>query len=172
MSDAQPSSQDPEGLEAELERKLADDAAEFSGQMEPIEAAVDAPTVTPLKPPSAQPLSNGDADVPAVVLEDEASRAPGDIDGSSERSYRRLIAELKAIEQEIRELLESKDAKRKRRFSGTRRWLDLEEDILEWRFSGRFEDPTLLRVQQLIARRHYLFRRLRFLAGTRPTWNT
>lgn len=89
-----------------------------------------------------------------------------------EVSARRVVIELKRVETEIRELLENRDSKRKRKLTGTRRWLELEEDIVSWRFTGRFDEETLARLRQLVTRRHYLFTRLRFLAGTRSTWNT
>ncbi len=83
-----------------------------------------------------------------------------------------VIVELKSVEAEVRRLVEERDPKRKRKLSGTHRWHELEEDIIGWRFSGRFDETTLRRVQELIARRHYLFRHLHFLAGTRPVWNS
>jgi len=97
---------------------------------------------------------------------------PESQDWANELSSHRIAVELKRIETEVRQVLEGRDPKRKRRFSGTRRWLELEEDILAWEFTGGFDEPTLRRMQQLIAKRHHLFKRLHFLAGTRPTWNT
>jgi hypothetical protein len=93
-------------------------------------------------------------------------------DWENELSAHRVAVELRRIESEVRALLEERDPKRKRKLSGTSRWQELEEDIVSWRFSGRFNEDALRRVQELIARRHYLFNRLRFLASTRPTWNT
>jgi hypothetical protein len=93
-------------------------------------------------------------------------------DWENELSAHRVAVELRRIESEVRALLEERDPKRKRKLSGTSRWQELEEDIMSWRFSGRFNEEALRRVQELIARRHYLFNRLRFLASTRPTWNT
>lgn len=93
-------------------------------------------------------------------------------DWENELSAHRVAVELRRIESDVRALLEERDPKRKRKLSGTHRWHELEDDILNWRFSGRFEEDTLRRVQELIGRRHYLFRRLRFLASTRPAWNT
>ena len=89
-----------------------------------------------------------------------------------EVSAHRVVIELKRVETEIRRLLESRDSKRKRKLTGTKRWLELEEDIVSWRFTSRFDEETLARVRQLIARRHHLFKRLCFLAGTRSAWNT
>lgn len=97
---------------------------------------------------------------------------PHHFDWERELSAHQVAVELKRIEAQVRELLENRDVKRKRKLSGSRRWRELEEDVLSWRFSGRFEEPALARLHRLIARRDYLFRRLRFLAGTRPIWNT
>ncbi|MFH1107923.1 MAG: hypothetical protein V1790_01810 [Planctomycetota bacterium] len=93
-------------------------------------------------------------------------------DWANELSPHRVAVELRRIESEVRALLEERDPKRKRKLSGTSRWQELEEDIVSWRFSGRFNEDTLRRAQELIARRHHLFNRLRFLASTRPTWNS
>jgi len=93
-------------------------------------------------------------------------------DWHHEVSPHRIVIELKRIESEVREILESRDSKRKRKLGGSRRWLELEEDIITWRYTDRFDEPTLRHLQELVAKRHYLFRRLRFIAGTRPTWNT
>ncbi len=89
-----------------------------------------------------------------------------------ERSAHQIIVELKRIESEVRRLLEGRDSKRKRKLAGTRRWLELEEDLLSLRYSGRVDESTLRSLQDLVVRRHHLFTRLRFIAATRPTWNT
>ena len=102
----------------------------------------------------------------------EATPKPTPTDWANEVSSQRIAVELKHIETEIRRLLEGRDPKRKRKLGGTRRWRELEEDLISWRHSGRFEEPTLARLGELIARRHYLFKRLRFVTGTRPIWNT
>ena len=83
-----------------------------------------------------------------------------------------VMVELKRIEKDIRNALEDRDPKRKRKFAGTRRWVELEDDIISWRFSGRFDEEMLTLLQRLISRRHYLVRHLRFLSGTRPVWNS
>jgi hypothetical protein len=93
-------------------------------------------------------------------------------DWDNELSAHKIVVELKRVESEVRRLLEGNDTKRKRKLGGTSRWLELEEDLIAWRFGGRVGETTLRRLLDLVARRHYLFRRLRFLAGTRPTWNT
>ncbi len=123
--------------------------------------------------PTAQDVHDGDSDWDGG--EDETAAEPGggqeQRDWSNESSPHVLIVELKRIESEIRDALELRDTKRKRKLAGTRRWLELQEDVMSWRFSGRFDEPTLRRLEQLITRRHYLFTRLRFLEGTRPIRN-
>lgn len=93
-------------------------------------------------------------------------------DWENELSAHRVAVELRRIESDVRTLLEERDHKRKRKLSGTSRWQELEDDILSWRFSGRFDESSLRQLQELIGRRNYLFNRLRFLSSTRPTWNT
>lgn len=125
---------------------------------------------------------------PAIVEQDGSSDAdaiPDDVESEkteatkSERpgldpalSPYRVGAELKRIEREVRSLLESRDPRRKRKLGGTRRWLELEDDLRRWRFLDRFDVTTLDQLGCLVARRHYLFQRLRFLAGTRLVWNS
>ena len=58
------------------------------------------------------------------------------------------------------------------KLAGTRRWLELEEDIVSWRHSGRAPEDVLCRLTEFVQKRHYLFNRLSYLAGTRATWNT
>ncbi|MEK7757095.1 MAG: hypothetical protein AAB385_07770, partial [Planctomycetota bacterium] len=61
-------------------------------------------------------------------------------DWENELSAHRVAVELRRIESDIRALLEERDPKRKRKLSGTHRWNELEDDILSWRFSGRFDE--------------------------------
>ena len=98
------------------------------------------------------------------------TEAPADL--ARETSAHRLGIELKRIETEIRTILEGRDTKRKRRLTGTRQWQELEEDIRSWRCTRRFDAPTLDRLDRLITRRHHLFGHLRYVASTRPVWNT
>ncbi|UCE58376.1 MAG: hypothetical protein JSU63_13150 [Phycisphaerales bacterium] len=98
------------------------------------------------------------------------ARKPTSLD--EEMSAHRIAVELKRVEAEVRDLLEGRDSKRKRKLSGTRRWRELQEDIIAWRYTGRLDEPSLVRLLELIARRDYLFRRLSYIAGTRPEWNT
>ena len=120
--------------------------------------------------------SNDTSDTDAIVAEPEAPAETAEVpippNWALELSAHKIVVELKRIEAEVRSILEGKDPKRKRKLGGTRRWLELEEEILSWRYGGRIDEDTLRRLQDLIIRRHHLFRRLSFLAGTRPTWNT
>ncbi len=79
---------------------------------------------------------------------------------------------LKRIETEVRGLLEGVDGKRKRKLSGSRRWRELEEDLLSWQHTSRIDAPAHKRMLELVARRDYLFRRLVFLSRTRQVWNS
>ncbi len=108
-------------------------------------------------------------DVESETTEATKSERPG-LDPAL--SPYRVGAELKRIEREVRSLLESRDPRRKRKLGGTRRWLELEDDLRRWRFMDRFDAATLDRLSCLVARRHHLFKRLRFLAGTRLVWNS
>ncbi len=93
-------------------------------------------------------------------------------DWENEKSAHKIIVELKRVESEVRLLLEGRDGRRKRKLAGTRRWLELEEDLIAWRHTRRIDELTIRSLQELITRRHYLFQRLRFVASTRPTSNT
>lgn len=103
------------------------------------------------------------------VGSDQPSENP---DWGAELSAHRIVVELKRIEAQVREILEGRDSKRKRKLGGTWRWHELEEDLISWHSAARFDEQTLARLRELITKRHYLFGRLRFLAGTRPTWNS
>jgi len=94
------------------------------------------------------------------------------IDWANECSPRTVAVELKRLEQQVRQLLADRDPRRKRKLAGSRRWAELHDDILAWRYASRLDEQTLSDLQRLISRRHYLFQRLRYLACTRPTWNT
>jgi hypothetical protein len=153
------------------------DPALRSLEAEPTEADLPDESAAPSPPhvTADAPEKDDAGDTDAIADEPEGSAesvatVPADLD--DEVSPRRVAVELKRVEVEVRELLEGLDGRRKRKLTGTRRWRELEEDILSWHYSGRFDEETLARLRRLIARRHYLFRRLRFLAGTRPVWNT
>jgi hypothetical protein len=153
------------------------DPALRSLEAEPTEADVPDESAAPSPPhvTADTPEKDDAGDTDAIADEPEGSAesvttVPADLD--DEVSPRRVAVELKRVEVEVRELLEGLDGRRKRKLTGTRRWRELEEDILSWHYSGRFDEETLGRLRRLIARRHYLFRRLQFLAGTRPVWNT
>lgn len=118
--------------------------------------------------PDAEEDDERESDIAAVGARDTSTSQAWDRDWSPQR----LAAELKHVEEEIRELLEGRDPKRKRKFTGTRRWLELQEDLIQLHYTEKYDQPTLARIQQLVRRRHSLFQQLRFLSGTRPTWNT
>lgn len=107
-----------------------------------------------------------------VDASDEADRARPSVDWATEVSVGRISSELRRIEAEVRQILDAHDLKRKRRMAGTRRWNELEEDIIAWRYSDRIDDALLIRLRDLVTRRHHVFQRLRFIASTRPTWNS
>lgn len=132
----------------------------------------------------AAPL-NATGGQPAVeeAVEDEvvtgAGSAPADdstVSGpdswSPAAGPRDLAAELRRIEARIRILTERIDNKRKRRLDGTRRWLDLHDELSALRFTGALSEADIQTLLSLIARRQRIFRRLNFAAGTRPTWNS
>lgn len=122
--------------------------------------------------------ADGDGTSDAGSIQDE----PVDSSATSERADSRawiaqdlahnVALELKRIETEVRSLLQDRDPQRKRKLAGSKRWLDLEDDLIQWRFAGRIDEPTLRRLQEMVSYRHHLFRQLRFLAFTRPVWNS
>ncbi|MHC5108454.1 MAG: hypothetical protein ACYTHJ_01080 [Planctomycetota bacterium] len=118
--------------------------------------------------PAGDTDSIDDSEVETRSTDESGAR----LDWEHETSVRHIAVELKHIEKEVREILDSLDTRRKRRLTGSRRWLDLEEDMINWQFGGKFDNRTLARLRELITRRNHLFTRLKFLAGTRPTWNT
>jgi len=170
------------------------DAATNGAGLEEDDPTLLDPAVRSLEPDSAI-IMEEQAPPPGVVA-DSPVGPPGDVGGDAdaivddvadrealldtqrpeftphERVAHRTAVELKHIETEVRELLEQFDTRRKRKLSGTRRWRELEDDILRWRFSGRFDEEALGRLQRLVARRHHLFHRLRFFADTRVRWNS
>ncbi len=84
----------------------------------------------------------------------------------------RIAVQLKSVEAEVREILEMRDPKRKRKLAGSRRWRELEEEMIGWSYSPRFDEASIDRLRNLVARRNYLFDRLRFVTGTRSRWNS
>jgi hypothetical protein len=89
-----------------------------------------------------------------------------------EFSGHRIAVEIARIEAEIRRIFDERDPRRKRKLNATRRWQELEEDIISLRYSGRVEEPVLRELTRLAMQRHYLFNQLRYVASTRATWNT
>jgi hypothetical protein len=139
------------------------------------EAQIESPVPVPPLPPSEP-----DEDIGAAVAAVAAATTPPShaavpditVLQDYEREVHDLLVEMKGIEENVRTLLAERDPQRKRKLSGTHRWHELEEDIISWRFTGRFDEASLRRLQELIGRHHYLFRHLRFLAATRPVWNS
>ena len=158
---------DPESLRSSA-RSLEDGA--YSGPS----AEPDSPAAKRVAAPSRETDDVSDAgsiqDEP--VAGPKTAPAPKPASWDDETSAHRVAVELKRLENEVRDLLGERDARRKRKRSGSRRWRELEEDILAWRYTGRFDEAALARLHRLIVRRDYLFRRLCYLAGTRPVWNT
>ena len=130
--------------------------------------------------PDTRPAAHSDnADDDAAQIADSPEHPDGQhpvdstlIDWANECSPRTVAVELKRVEQQVRQLLEDRDPRRKRKLAGSRRWSELHDDILTWRYASRLDEQTLRDLERLVSRRHYLFQRLRFLACTRPTWNT
>lgn len=115
------------------------------------------------------------SDTEAVATEPptkDATAEPELPDWENEKSAHKIIVELKRVESEVRRLLEGRDGRRKRKLAGTRRWRELEDDLIAWRHTRRIDELTIRSLHELITRRHYLFQRLRFVASTRPTSNS
>jgi len=93
-------------------------------------------------------------------------------DWQHEFSGHKIAVELARIEADVRSILDERDPKRKRKFTGTRRWQELEEDIIGMKFTGRMGEDDLRELSRLVAQRHFLFTQLEFVASTRSTWNT
>jgi len=134
--------------------------------------------------PGESLLKGGEVQEPAAHADDDSNtgaiqcapgddtQEPGEADWANELSVKRIAIELSHIEEEVRSSLAGRDPKRNRKLSGTRRWLELEEDIGALLYRGRIEESVLEKLRLLVSRRHHLFRRLKFLTGTRPTWNS
>lgn len=116
--------------------------------------------------------SDDESDIGTIAGDAAPSKPPDSVDWADQASVNDLALELRAVEKKVRSLLEDRDTRRKRKLAGSRRWLELEDDILNLRFSGRVPEDMLRELQVLVQRRHYLFHRLRFLTTTRPTWNS
>lgn len=155
--------------------------------LDPVSRALEADT-SQEDDTDGSPAADGDGATGVVAAKDDTtdtddlSSAPEATGGAAsdpklansgkEGSAHQIIVELKRIESEVRRLLEGRDSKRKRKLAGTRRWLELEEDLLTWQHSSRVDASTVRSLQDLVLRRHHLFKHLRFIASTRPTWNT
>ena len=140
----------------------------------PSEAPVEsAPKVQPGDQSASDVDQREDAGVADAITDDGESDSPEEVvDWDRTTSAHRIAVELKRIETDVRGLLEHRDPRRKRRLTGTRRWLELQEDIISWYGSDRFDVETLRELQRLVTRRHHLFRRLTYISSTRSGWNT
>lgn len=116
----------------------------------------------------------GDTDTIVEGPEDVRLREATTIEPDWQRatSARRIAIELKRVETEVRTILDAHHTRRKRKLMGTRRWRELEEDMIRWHYTNKMDQAALKRLSELIPRRHFLFQRLEFLAGTRVGWNT
>lgn len=132
-----------------------------AGEARTESAGAPAGPATPRGPGSPKAADPVEAAAPPVPY-----REPTDL------AARRIMQSLARIEAEVRQVLEGRDPKRKRKLSGTRRWLELQEDILALQHTSRIDDASVARLKQLVVQRDYLYGRLRFFAATRPTWNT
>ena len=157
--------------------------ADNSAVTEPAAKSATPEPVEPQKPESTtfQPhrVASADDSTDVGTISDEPAGAPTPPipqrragDWQAEMSARRLAIELRGIETKIRELLQDRDTRRRRKLAGTYRWRELEEDLIEWRYNRRIDPDTVSEIQRLICRRHFLFTQLRFAAATRPTWNS
>lgn len=146
------------------------------GIVQPAEQRAESTTSVDRRPVAIEYVGDADAigDLPLQDREDREGREDLGSRLSEDASLRarRIGAELKQLEIDVREILDAIDPRRKRKLSGTRRWHELQDDIIQWRFTSRVDESALKRLSQLIGRRHYLFRQLSFLSVTRPTWNS
>ncbi|MFQ5591144.1 MAG: hypothetical protein ACE5HE_08285 [Phycisphaerae bacterium] len=150
---------DPSTRRLEVSRP---DAEEYPAESPPVSAdVIETDEVGDADRVAEEPEENAQVEQPLAE-----PRLPHDV------VAHRIAVELKRVELEVRGLLEGRDPKRKRKLSGSRRWRELEDEIIAWHYSDRFDKASLNRLAELAAKRHYLFRQLCFVTGTRPRWNT
>jgi len=142
--------------------------APFVVESADFEASGDAPVTSPA---SAELADEPGSDT-AAIASAPADKSDNPVLQAYEKDVHDTIVELRRIETDVRAMLQDRDPVRKRKLTGTARWQELEEDLIRWRFTGRFEEDVLRRAQELIGRRHYLSRHLRYLSSTRPVWNS
>ena len=93
-------------------------------------------------PPVAEKIRDDELpqDLPEIsdepVMPPAATRLHRKGDLEAELSAQAVGADLKRIEAEVRSILENRDPRRKRKLGGSFRWLELEDDVRSWRFSG------------------------------------
>lgn len=177
--DAVAADDDSFGVEPAIEDDVEADGEEYDAGGDPGDSGEDVVDGSDLAAISTTRSEKraGDADSDSAAIPDEpegaaASKPSALRDWSGETSSRAVAVELKRIESEVRAILQDRDPRRKRKLAGTHRWEELEEDLLSWQFTGPIDDATNKQLRLLVRRRHYLFNRLRFLARTRPTWNS
>ena len=168
VADGVPDEDAPELLSG-LSRVLEDQPEDTEG--------IDAATLEASQEAAAAVAARDDeSDTEAIVdssgVAGEDPQPEKDIDWESELSARQVVVALKRIESEVRSLLDGVDGKRKRKLSGSRRWRELEEDLITWQHTSRIDNLAHKRLVALVARRDYLFRRLVFLSRTRQVWNS
>jgi len=132
------------------------------------------PAETPPQADAADDEGAGDTDSIVESPEDVKLREAATVEPNWQRetSAHRIAVELKRIETEVRAILDVQDSRRKRKLTGSRRWRELEEDMIRWHFTSRIDQSALKRLGELVPKRNFLFQRLHFLAGTRVGWNT
>ena len=161
--------EDPPELLSGLSRVLEDQPEDTEG----IDAAtLEASQAAAAAVAGRDDKSDTDTNVDSSGVSSEDPQPEKDIDWESELSARQVVVALKRIETEVRALLEGVDGKRKRKLSGSRRWRELEEDLISWQHTSRIDNLAHKRLVALVARRDYLFRRLVFLSRTRQVWNS
>ena len=182
MPDEVPRVEDASEPEASSEEVAPEDAAEdilLDQAARAINGGVESmpdPALAPIAARIPRSGLDGDASDVGTVPDELSGRAETGPkrkgDWEYELSAHNVAVELKHIEAQVRALLEDRDPKRKRKLSGTHRWQELEDDLLALQFTGRLDDDSIRRLRTLVSRRHHLFHHLRYLASTRPTWNT
>jgi hypothetical protein len=176
--DAADFDEDEDALLSPQQRALEDGPDDMAAGRLEVAAVPTAPSTAGSSEPAGAPDEEL-SDVAGLPAAGESSPLPASLSShpsgprlDTEPEVRAIAAELRAIEGEVRSILQERDPKRKRKLAGTRRWLELEEDVINLRYTGRLPEDDLRRLHRLVMRRHGLFRRLRFLAGTRPVWNS
>ena len=83
-----------------------------------------------------------------------------------------LLRDLESIVAETREFIERAHVRRKYDLHNPGDWLSLQEDLHTDRFANSLDAQSIARLQSCCVRWLHRYRRLRFIAATRPVWNT